>query len=156
MNHLIKVASTAVAAMVLSACQSPPLASAPAPQAAAIARNSAPKRVRTVQDFMNDNPALSPVDMRPLSADRRVFVFESAPQIFTTSLPSYTPPPRQYNNPALGAAFNNANAIIGGVPAVSRSTVLVCRVFVNAKLTGTGSTPSDWTVEDFTKSGNCA
>ena len=94
--------------------------------------------------------------MRPLSADRRMFVFESAPQIVTTSLPSYTPPARQYNNATLGAAFNNANAIIGGVPAVSRSTLLVCRVFLTAKLTGTGSTPSDWTVEDFTTSGNCA
>lgn len=160
MTNRMKGLLAAMAVTVLSGCQSYSPAPTPAEQAlaqdVADARATRAKRVRTVQDFMNDNPALSAVDMRPLSADRRMFVFESAPQIVTSSLPSYTPPPRQYNNATLGAAFNNANAIVGGVPAVSRSTVLVCRVFLNAKLTGAGSTPSDWTVEDFTTSGNCA
>lgn len=160
MRNRLKGLLAATAATALSGCQSYPPASTQAEQALALdvadARATRAKRVRTVQEFMNDNPALSAVDMRPLSADRRMFVFESAPQIVTTSLPSNTPPPRQYNNATLGAPFNNANAIVGGVPAVSRSTVLVCRVLLNAKLTGTGSTHSDWTVEDFTTSGNCA
>lgn len=155
-------------ALALVGCQSHP--PAPAPTAAgtgaptpavtgAVAAARAaqqPKRQRTVQEFMDMNPALSLVDGKVVSADRRVLIFESAPQIVTTTLPAYTPSPGYYNNSSFAAAAYNLNSAVGTVPAVSRSTVLVCRVTVYAKATGKGSTPSDWTVEDMALTGNCA
>ncbi len=144
--------------LALTGCQNDPAGpGAEGTGAVASAGNAQqPKRQRTVQEFMDLNPALSLVDGKVVSADRRMFLFESAPQIVTTTLPAYTPAPGYYNNSSFAAAANNLNSAIGTVPAVSRSTVLVCRVTVQAKLTGKGSTPSDWTIEDMSTSGNCA
>lgn len=105
MRKQVAGALAATAAVLLSGCQSYPPAPATAAPAMANASTPDPQRVRTVQDFMNDNPALSAVDMRPLSADRRMFVFESAPQIVTTSLPSYTPPRAPIQQRDLGRCF---------------------------------------------------
>ncbi|WLR98752.1 hypothetical protein [Shinella sumterensis] len=149
---------TIAGALALAGCQSYPATPAESRAGAVAAAENAqrPKRQRTVQEFMDMNPALSLVDGKVVSADRRVFIFESAPQIVTTTLPAYTPAPGYYNNSPFAAAAYNLNSAVGTVPAVSRSTVMVCRVTVHGKATGKGSTPSNWTVEAMSMSGNCA
>ncbi|MCD1265526.1 hypothetical protein B5M44_20710 [Shinella sumterensis] len=149
---------TIAGALALAGCQSYPATPAESVTGAVAAAENAqrPKRQRTVQEFMDMNPALSLVDGKVVSADRRVFIFESAPQIVTTTLPAYTPAPGYYNNSSFAAAAYNLNSAVGTVPAVSRSTVMVCRVTVHGKATGKGSTPSDWTVEAMSMRGNCA
>lgn len=147
-----------VGALALAGCQSHPATPAGSGTGAVAAAENPhrPKRQRTVQEFMDMNPALSLVDGKVVAADRRVFIFESAPQIVTTTLPAYTPAPGYYNNSAFAAAAYNLNSAVGTVPTVSRSAVMVCRVTVHGKATGKGSTPSDWTVEAMSMSGNCA
>ncbi len=153
-SGIVAIAGT----LALASCQSYPPAPAGtgAGAAAATAFPQQPPRQRTVQEFMDMNPHMALVDGKVVSADRRVFIFESAPQIVTTTLPAYTPAPGYYNNSSFAAAAYNLNAGVGTVPAVSRSTVIVCRLTVHAKATGKGSTPSDWTIEAVAKNGNCA
>jgi hypothetical protein len=109
---------------------------------------------QTIEDFQRKNPNFALVDGYD-SPDARTFVFETSPVVVTTTTPAYTPAPRVFNNPSLGTGFNNLNAAINTVPAISRSTVQVCRITFRAKSTGVGSQPSNWQIIEATHQGYC-
>jgi len=142
-----------LAAFALPGCQT--AEQAQARYAAHLETAAAAFTGRTVGDFMRANPQFNAVGNRDMGATR-VFVLETDPVIVTTTLPPHAPAPRRYNNPAMGGAFNNLNAAMNTVPAVSRSAVLVCRVTIEAKPVAGANTPDSWQIVNMIVRGqNC-
>lgn len=146
-------AAFAISILALAGCQTG--AEYEAGQQAAIGNALASYQGRTVADFITEQNAFRLVDGYDAEPGRRMFVFETSPVSVTTTLPAYTPAPRTYNNQAVGAGFNNVASSIGTIPAVSRSTVQVCRVSVTAQHDGPGTTASDWTVMRVSHGDHC-
>lgn len=110
---------------------------------------------KPVQYFMDRNPNFTPVSAKSIGEARRQFTLETDPVLVTTTLPSYTPASRNYNNASLGGAFNNLNAAVNTVPAVSRSSVMQCRIIIEATQTSNGGMPKDWAIDFVEKFGSC-
>ena len=110
---------------------------------------------QTVGEFSRRNPQLYAAGGYDLGGER-VFIYETAPVVVTATLPPYTPAPRRFNDPAMGKAYGNLSAAVGTVPAVSRSTVLVCRITITATRIADASSPDSWRITNATAQGrNC-
>lgn len=107
---------------------------------------------RPVSAFMQNNPQFSLVSAYNVDGGR-VFVFEDDPVVITTTSMPSVPAPRQYGDPTVDAAFNNLNAALFSTPAVSRSSVQVCRISIEAARTGTADAPSSWTIKSASGQG---
>lgn len=145
-NHLAAIVALAIS---LSGCQS-----YGTDRNAAIDADLSSYAGGTVRAFAAAQPDFRLLETR-VADGGRIFLFQDEPALVTTTTPAYIPPPRRYNDPTLGAAFNNLNAAVNTVPEVSRTVLIQCRLYVLAKRRGAGKSLDDWIVQRAEHEGRC-
>ena len=138
------------AAILLAGCQT--WEQAEAQRQTEISRTFNAYTGETLAVFMQEQGAFRPVNAYDDNGNR-VFIMETEPTYVTMHSPAYTPAPRTFNDPNIGAGFGNINAAVGTVPAVSQTFTNVCRLLIRATPTGTGTGPSSWRIQSITSQG---
>lgn len=146
----VKLCGLLLAALLLAGCQS-------TQHSGSTSELSEWFHGKTVGYFMGRNPHFTPVASNSINRNEQQLIFETEPALVTTTLPAHMPAGRKYNNASMGRAFNNLNAAVGTVPAVSRTTLHQCRVAMDAQYSGSGDrkSPDNWRIVKATFSGKC-